>query len=425
MNTRGMSLTVSAVLLLLLLVILSGCEDGNDGNPPVHVPFKYDGQTGAGGDGSSWQKVFSGPKGQKAKTVRQTHDGGYVIAGSTVSDIGAEDGVCLLKTDAAGNEEWSNTFEGLEYGAALSVGQTADGGYVLGGTIANVRPAIYLIKTDSEGRKEWSKVFGGSSATRDAGWGGDESLQQTSDGGYIIAGFTGNQWGADVYVIKTDSSGNVQWDRTYSNDGISFGISVQAKSDDGYTVIGRTSHSTLGAPEGELRGDWDDITVIEIDSRGIQTDKMTFGADNGDVVSVRRTSDGGHIVIRDTNSEGMGDNDIRVVKVNREGTGEWSKKFGGSDNDYGFSVEQTSDNGYVIAGATVSYGAVMCDAYLIKLTAEGNEEWSRTFGGSYINGVMSVHQTADGGYIVAGDTNSNSSGGQFSIYLIKVDLRGN
>ena len=192
------------------------------------------------------------------------------------------------------------------------------------------------------------------------------SVQQTADGGYIIAGCTWS-FGAgdnDVYLIKTNASGDNLWTRTYGGINDDEGWSVQQTSDSGYIVAGWT---------------------------------MSFGA---------------------------GEADVYLIKANASGDTQWTRTYGGFSDDEGYSVQQTSDGGYVIAGETYSFGAGYRDVYLIKTSASGDTLWTRTYGGTNGDWGYSVQQTSDSGYIIAGSTTSFGAGGS-DVYLIKTDANGN
>jgi predicted secreted protein len=203
----------------------------------------------------------------------------------------------------------------------------------------------------------WTKTFGGSG--NDHG----HSVRQTSDGGYVIAGSTysygaGN---ADVWLIRTDSSGNAAWNKTFGGSGNDYGYSVRETLDGGYTVAGSTGSYGSGGV---------DVWLIKTDSSGNAAWNKTFGGSGDDHgYSVRETLDGGYIVAGSTGSYGSGGVDVWLIKTDSSGNGAWDKTLGGSNSDYGWSVQQTPDGGYIIVGYTDSYGAGGYDIWLMKITA--------------------------------------------------------
>jgi len=311
-------------------------------------------------------------------------------------------------------EEWSQTFGGSEYDWGNSVTQTSDGGYIIASITYSYGAGngdIWLIKTGASGVEEWSQTFGGSG--QDYG----QSVAQTSDGGYIITGST-YSYGAghsDVWLIKTDADGNQEWNETFGGSGEDHGDSVAETSDGGYIIAGSTQSYGNGSS---------DVWLIETDSSGTKEWSQTFGGSEYDYSeSVAETSDGGYIVAGSTESYGAGGSDVWLIETDSSGTEEWSQTFGGSEYDYSDSVVETSDGGYIVAGSTESYGAGGSDVWLIKTDANGTEEWDKTFGGSNYDWGSSVAHTSDGGYIIAGSTYSYGAGSA-DLWLIKTDVSG-
>ncbi|MCD4708481.1 MAG: hypothetical protein K8S62_12185 [Candidatus Sabulitectum sp.] len=309
---------------------------------------------------------------------------------------------------------WTKTFGGTGYDLGYSVVQTTDGGYIVAGYTESYGAGdydVYLVKTDSSGDTLWTKTFGGTEY--DPGF----SVQQTTDEGYIVAGSTRSYGagGADVYIIKTNSDGDTLWTNTYGGSGYDAGYFVQQTTDGGYVATGYTySYGAGGA----------DVYLIKTDSIGDTLWTKTFGGYEWEYgFSVRQTTDGGYIVAGFTDSYGAGLDDVYLIKTDSSGDTLWTKTYGGTNFDVGYYAHQTIDGGYIVAGSTESYGAGGEDVYLIKTDSGGNVLWTKTFGGSDYDAGYSVQQTADGGYIIAGSVKSFGAGGS-DVYIIKTDSSG-
>ncbi len=300
---------------------------------------------------------------------------------------------------------WTRTYGGTTDDRGYSVQQTADGGYIIAGLTYRGFSDVYLIKTDTSGDTLWTRTYGGERS--DEGY----SVRQTADGGYIVAGYTRSGYNSpDVYLIKTDASGDTLWTRTYGGIGDDRGYSVELTADGGYIVAG----VSIG-----------DLYLIKTDGTGDTLWTRTYGGMRTDEGwSVKQTADGAYIVAGYTNSFGAGSSDFYLIKTDTFGDTLWTRTYGGAGYDYSFSVQQTADGGYIVAGRTSSFGAGYDDAYLIKTDASGDSLWTRTYGGERNDGGYSVQQTADGGYIVAGYTRSFGTGGYHDVYLIKTDASG-
>ena len=310
-----------------------------------------------------WTKTYGGNSYDYGYSIAKSLDGGYIITGYTASFGAGADDVYLIKTDSLGNEEWSQTYGGTDNDWGHFVSQTLDDGYILVGYTSSFGAGgrdVYLVKTDSIGDTLWTKTYGSSDTEK--GW----SVSHTFGGGYIVAG-TKQQFGGtwdDMYVVRTDSLGNVQWERTYGGTSLDEGFSIIQASDSGYILLGSTG--SFG------NGSWD-VYLIKTNSLGDTLWTRTFGGSNWDRGRyVAKTQTGGYIIAGYTMSFGAGGPDVYFIKTDSFGNAEWTKTFGGSGHEHGYCTQQTIDGGYIIAGYTGSFGAGGYDAYLIKTDSEGN-----------------------------------------------------
>ena len=358
-----------------------------------------------------WQKTYGGTNTDYGYSVVQTSDGGFIIAGYTYSFGAGGSDVYLVKTDANGNQIWQKTYGGTNNDFGEAVVQTSDGGFAIAGITESFGAGardVYLVKTDASGNLVWQKTYGGTSYD----YGG--SVVQTSDGGFIIAGYT-NSFGAggtDVFLVKTDVSGNLVWQKTYGGTNYDYGYCVVRTSDSGFVVAGYTN--SFGAGDS-------DVYLVKTDASGNQVWQKTYGGTNAEYsFSVVQTSDSGFVISGRTSSFGAGGSDVYLVKTDASGNQVWQKTYGGTNAEYGECVVQTNDSGFVVAGYTYSFGAGGSDVYLVKTDASGNQVWQKTYGGTNAEYGRSVVQTNDSGFVVAGYTFSFGVGGG-DLYLVKTD----
>ena len=364
---------------------------------------------------TTFQKYFGGSHQDVGRSTQQTADGGYIITGSTTSQGYGGDDFLLIKTDSSGNEEWNQAYGGGDQDVGYSVQQTNDGGFIITGVTYSFGSGsgdVWLIKTDYLGTREWDQTFG--SSTDDGG----SSVKQTLDNGFIVVGKTqSTDSGAyDVWLIKTDSQGNEEWNQTFGGSNNDKGNSVQVTPDGGYIIGGSTNSYGSGDS---------DAWLIKTDSQGNEEWNQAFGGSDQDIGnSVDYCMDGGFVLTGFTRSHGSGtDADVLLVKTDSEGNGDWSKYWGGIEGDIGYDVKQTSDGGFILTGFTRSFGSVNGDIYLIKLDSDGNEVWDNTFGGNEADSGYSVQQTDDGYYIIAGYTYSFGEG-ESDVWLISATSLG-
>ena len=365
----------------------------------------------------TWDKTYGGNEEDFATSIQQTSDGGYIVAGSSqlISAGGWDWDPWILKLDSSGNLEWDKTFGGSGNDIARSIQQTIDGEYIVAGSTSSKGAGEHdalVLKLDSNGDLLWDKTFGGSSPDVAV------SIQQTTDGGYIVLGGTSSKGAGehDAWVLKLDQNGILEWDKTFGGSNFDIAQSIQQTTDSGYIVAGYTPSKGAGGG---------DVWVFKLDSDGnLLWDKAFGGSSPDGARSIQQTTDGGYIVVGSTQSKGAGGEDVWVLKLDSNGDLEWDKTFGGSSLDLAFSVQQISDGGYIIVGKTVSKGAGGEDAWVLRLNQDGNLVWDKTFGGSEDDGASSIQQTVDGGYIVAGWTRSKGAG-SFDAWIFKLDSDGN
>jgi hypothetical protein len=339
-----------------------------------------------------WTRVFGLDSADIAYSVQQTMDGGYVYAGKTGPSTWYGTDALLVKTDSLGNIDWYRLYGGVDYDDAGSVQQTSDGGYILAGRTTSYGSGVddmYVVKTDSQGDTLWTRTYGGTSSD------GAYSVQQTTDGGYVIAGDSRETYMDlfEMYLVKTDSLGDTIWTRTYGGSDDRTAYSVKQTANGGYVMAGYNS----GGIES-------DIYVVKTDSLGnLQWIRSYGGYDYEIAQSILQTTDGGYIVVGSTLSFGAGGSDVYVIKADSLGDTLWTCTYGGTGFEYADEVQQTNDGGYIIAGCTESFGSGGYDLYLIKINTFGDTVWTIVYGSEDSEYGRSVDLTNDGGYIIAGE----------------------
>jgi len=280
----------------------------------------------------TFEKSYGGSQEEEGRAVQQTMDGGYILAVSSRSFGGGNYDLWLIKTDEYGDTTWSKTFGGTGYDTAGDVLETTNGGYILVGYTSSFGDEnIFILRTDSNGDTLWTRTMGGSHNEH------IYDIKKTSDGGYILCGDIDLGGIYEYSLIKIDSQGNVQWQHSYNY---------------------------------------------------------------GQAYEIQQTTDGGYVLVIYPYTDPSGIIDMKLVKTDLLGNISWTKTYGGHSYDMSFAVQQTTDGGYILGGRTDSFGAGSSDFWLLKTNANGDSLWSQTFGGPSDERAFSLQQTQDGGFIM-------------------------
>jgi len=377
-----------------------------------------------------WQKTYGGTSYDEAYSTQQTSDGGYIVAGRSISSNGdifgnhGGDDFWVLKLNSSGSIQWKKSLGGSFNDGARRIQETSDGGYIVVGYTASNNYDVsgnhggdydgWVVKLTDNGNIQWQKALGGS------GWDEIWGVQQTLDHGYILAGrssspdgnitFNHGKW--DFWAIKLDDYGNIQWEKSFGGSKDDMATAVVQTSDGGYIIVGETA-STDGDVT-ELNGNID-FWVLKLSSNGTLEWQKTLGGDGWDTASdVIQTPSGDFIVIGNVGS-GTGDVtnfyglfDFWIVKLSNTGDLLWQKTLGGSEADWARAVTTAQGGGYIIAGGTNSSdGDVEAnnsggEFWIVKVSEEGELVWQKTFGGAKTDYGFAIGQTADNGFILAG-----------------------
>lgn len=397
--------------------------------------------------GIQWDHQFGGTASEAAYTMVQTPDGGYVVAGSASSDDGDVSGahgngdMWVVRLSGAGVIQWQKALGGTLDEEAHAMALTSDGGFVLAGLAHSTNGDVsgnqgirdgWLVKLNEEGIIVWQRTLGGTQL--------DEinAVQQTTDGGYAIAGWTnsqdgdvsGNHGGDDMWVLKLDDLGETQWQRCLGGVGIDRAYGIRQTPDEGYIVAGET-YSNDGDVVG-FHGGQKDMWVVKLDATGtLQWQKCLGGAGLDQGRAIQLTTDTGYIVAGASMSDDgdvsgvHGSFDLWLVKLDASGGIEWQKACGGSGSDLANAVQQTADGGYVMAGITSSGDGDVNgtigggDMWVVRLDGSGNILWQKAMGTDGTDEAKAVLETNDGGYAVAGI--KAPSGAWSNLWVVKLD----
>jgi fibronectin type 3 domain-containing protein/predicted secreted protein len=309
--------------------------------------------------------------------------------------VGVRDGVEQTFGAAARGftaQVWAKTYGGSSDDVVTSLQQTADGGYIVAGVSDSYtinKSTSWVLKLDPGGAISWQKSYGSCRVL--------SSARQTTDAGFIMgARYFDTYTAYDFILVKLDSNGAISWQKKYGQSGSENLSCVRETSDGGYIAAGSTTSQIL---------------ILKLDSSGAVSWAKAYLGTPCFANSIQETIDGGYVVAGMTGAFGAGGYDCWVLKLDSTGAVAWQKTYGGSGNDSGSCIDQTDDGGYIVAGS-------LSDKFwVLKLNSAGAVSWQKLFGGV---GGYSIEQTTDGGYIVCGYIGSPGD----DLWILKLNSNG-
>lgn len=401
--------------------------------------------------GIQWTKCIGGTYPDYGQDIQPTSDGGYIMIGKAESSDGdasfnwGKYDYWIVKLNSARQITWQKSLGGENDDIPDAVKQTSDGGYIVvgktrskSGDVTGTKGGsvdVWIVKLTSSGQVSWKRCYGG---TNDEG---GTAVIQTSDGGYVFSAYVyskdgdvvgAHKYTTDMWVVKLDGAGNIGWQKCLGGIGADSGEDIKETSDGGFIVVGasQTIDGDVTTNNGGI-----DLWVVKLSGDGqLNWQKSFGGSGNENATGVYQTADGGYVVVGESTSNdgdvsgNHGDWDAWVLKLNGSGGLIWQKSLGGSGIERMESVLQTADGGYVLGGFTASEDGNITlnhgrsDAWLVKLNDSGAISWQKTYGGPGDENFMSIYQSSDGGLIAVGCANSQNNGDVSGVHGYYSDL---
>ncbi|MBK6996438.1 MAG: T9SS type A sorting domain-containing protein [Lewinellaceae bacterium] len=400
-----------------------------------------------------WQKTYGGSYYEHVNTIQQTSDGGYILSGTSTSndgDVSESQGnydFWIVKLNETGAIEWEKSFGGSESEVAVSVAETNEGGFIVSGytnspdgdvTGLHGYSDVWVVKLSQLGELEWERALGGTY------YEGGGHIKQTTDGGYIVMASTGsvngdvsgNHGSNDFWVIKLSETGMIEWQKAFGGTQSEYGYSIEQTIEGGYVMVGstRSNDGDVLANHGKA-----DVWVVKLSETGTIEWQQTYGGTDFEAAYyIQQTNDGGYVVAGSSSSfngdipKNQGGDDVWILKLSATGEIEWSKTFGGTKDEEAFCVQQTSEGGYIVAAYTYSNdGDIInprgdADAWVLKLASSGEIEWQMNLGGTKGDGGYFILEIGQSEYVLVGKTSSNDgdvSGnhGEDDYWVVKIN----
>lgn len=354
-----------------------------------------------------WDSTYGGSDDDWAFDVIECANGGFLIGAITYSFGSGWGDIWLIRIDDEGTPQWSRTYGDIngEYGDAII--ELDDGSFVIAGYTNSIGAGGYdawLLCVDENGNHQWNQTFGGP--------GNDWCFDaiKCSTNGFALVGTTENfgASGRDMWLIRTDSVGNLLWNRTYGGSGTEYGRSLVECDGGGFVLAGHTNSYGSGEK---------DAWLVRVNSSGNLIWSHTFGnVGNDEAYSIVKTNSNGYAFLGSTVSIVSGGQQLWLVEIDDDGDLVWQKEYGGDGVDYGYALEKMGEN-YLLGG---SLSASSNDFFLVCTNSSGNQIWSEHWGGSNGDGCEGLVYCSDGSIVLAGHTWSYGAGGG-DVWVIGVD----
>ncbi|MGD9141440.1 MAG: FlgD immunoglobulin-like domain containing protein [bacterium] len=382
-------LTLCFILTVCVLALLGGTA-------PASEPTRL------------WEKEYGAPYNDAAKWVENVSTGGFILVGNTTTTDTTFGDVSMIRINPWGDTLWTKQYGGIGGEAAEGVRETPDGGFIVAGLTTSYGEGsadCYVIRTDSNGDTLWTRTYGG------PGYDNAYGIDLAHGGGYVITGIYEDAGGdADVYLVRIDDNGDTLWTNTYGGSAVDWAMRVRRTSDGGYIMAGETR--SYADPVG-------DAYLVKVDSGGAMEWHNWFGGTSVEVAyDVCENPSNGFVAVGYTSSSGAGSSDFFLIQTLANGDTVWTKTYGGTDYDVGHSIALATDYSYLIAGSTRSYGAGNMDAYVMKVSPAGDFVWGEAYGGADYDDGFCLQETPDEGIIMCG--RKYVSGMSYQAFAVRI-----
>lgn len=361
----------------------------------------------------TFQRTYGTTGSQTATCIQLTPDGSYIVSAIAAGVGAGNNDFLLMKISTTGALLWAKTYGGSQNENPFYVSVCSDDGFIITGYTYSFGTGgmdLYLVRTDSDGNLQWSKTLGG--AQDDVGW----FVMETNDGGFVTSGHT-NSFGGFTwkgYLTKHDSNGNLMWTKVFNSSGDVF-YGMAETSDGGYIITGSTGTNSFGSS---------DIWLVKTDSNGDTLWTAQYGRITEDAGwAVIQTLDGGYAITGDMHRDTItpGAHNTVLLKTDSQGNMQWTKLFGSNPGaEVGYDLLQMPDSGYLVLGNSDFYGAGAEDILLVRADASGNLKWAKTFGDTLKDDGWQIRKT-NNGYVIAAATENFSANGMWDAYILSLD----